>query len=827
MAVSTRLVGRDPALAAAGAALDAAVRGTGRLLLISGDAGIGKSALARALAEDARDRRVQVLWAACSPGGGAPAYWPWTQLLREVEEVTELPEVTHRLIARGTPASTLTEDIPRLELYDAVDRALAALTRDQPAMAVLDDLHWADEPSLDLLDSVARRLAGRSMLVVGTYRDLEAPAALHRIASAADGLTLGGLDVAAVAGLVTAITGSAPGPENAEEIRGRTGGNPLFIRELSRLMVARGTGASSGADLPATVAETLRDRLSQLSDECRELLRVIAIADAADPGLLGMVTGLEPARVAALIEEAIMARVLTERAAAGRPLVHDLFREELIAETKLVERARIHGVVAGALIEQRSEGAPIPAGRIAGHLVQGREDTAGADWSILAAEEATVRLGHEEAVRHYQNALDLRSEPADPTLLLALAGAQLSAGDTGARESYLAAAEASRRPGEHGHLTAAALGLHRVGARGDHTAQLALLEEAVTAAPRGTSDRVRLLAALGRERRHAMFPVAECRPPAEEAVEVAREVGDPVLLAHCLLALHDAVWASGTATTRLAIVQEVAQGSAAADDAELAAQAQVLLAACLIELNDPEGLVQLAAYCRRTEALGHARGRWEALSRRATLGLVTGAVDEALDAAQRAYEEGVRIGIPDVHGVHGTQRWPLSLFLGDRLAVAEGMRDMDDVPHVDRFLAAAQRAQGNADEARLLAVTLPPDRDEKYDLEFVALAADALAAAGSTDAARDCYEQLLPFAGTNVLVGGCAYRTGDRSTSTSESWPPGWARCRPPSSTCRTRRRWPTRSARPSGLPTHWDGVRRWRPPPLRCASSRRVTCGG
>ncbi len=85
------------------------------------------------------------------------------------------------------------------------------------------------------------------------------------------------------------------------------------------------------------MAETLRDRLGQLSDECRELLRVIAIADAADPGLLGMVTGLEPARLAALIEEAIMARVLNERAAVpGRPFVHDLFREELIAETELV-----------------------------------------------------------------------------------------------------------------------------------------------------------------------------------------------------------------------------------------------------------------------------------------------------------------------------------------------------------------------------------------------------------------------------------------------------------------------------------------------------------
>ena len=757
MAVSTRLVGRDPALATARAVLDSALGGTGRLLLISGDAGIGKSALARALAEDARARRIRVIWAACSPSGGAPAYWPWTQLLRQVEEVIELSELTQRLLETGTPSSTLTEQVPRPELYDAVDRALAALTREQPAVAVLDDLHWADGPSLGLLDTVARRLASRSMLVVGTYRDLEAPAALHRIATVAEGLTLGGLDVSAVGGLVTAITGVAPAPGNAEDIRDRTGGNPLFIRELSRLMVARGSGSASGVGLPVTVADTLRDRLGQLSHECRDLLRVAAIADTADPGLLAMVAGREPAMLDALIEEAILARVLNEPAdGAGRPFVHDLFREELIAETDPAQRARIHRGIADGLIEQREGGAPIPAGRIADHLVQSRDEVAGAAWSVRAAEEASARLGHEEAVRHYQNALRLRGEPPDPTLLLALAGAQLSAGDTQAHESYLAAAEASRRTGERSHLTASALGLHRLGARGDHTTQLALLEEAISAAPRGTPDRVRLLAALGRERRHALFPLAQCRPPAEEAVEAAREIGDHALLADCLLALHDAVWTSGTAATRLALLEEVASGSAAADDAELAAQAQVLRAACLIELNDPEGLVELADYCRRAESLGHARGRWEALSRRATLCLITGAVDQALDAAQRAHEEGVRIGIPDAHGVHGSQRWPLSLFVGDRSAIAEGMQGVDDVPHVDRFLAAALRAQGDSEAAHRLAVTLAPDRADKYDLEFVALAADALAAAGTTDVARDCYARLLPFAGTNVLVGGCA-----------------------------------------------------------------------
>ncbi len=152
---------------------------------------------------------------------------------------------------------------------------------------------------------------------------------------------------------------------------------------------------------------------------------------------------------------------------------------------------------------------------------------------------------------------------------------------------------------------------------------------------------------------------------------------------------------------------------------------------------------------------------------------------------------------------------------------------MDDVPHVDRFLAAAQRAQGNADEARRLAVTLPPDRDEKYDLEFVALAADALAAAGSTDAARDCYARLLPFAGTNVLVGGCAsfwgpvdLYLGELAAGLGERV----VRHRTPDERGIDGRR--ARRAT-SGLPTHWDGVRRWRPPLLRCTSSRRVMCGG
>ncbi len=768
MTMSSRLIGREPALAAATVALDEALAGSGRLLLVTGEPGIGKTALVREIGAIARGRGARVVWTSCPPGGGAPAYWPWAQVVRALEDGDCSRHAAAMLVGSG-PATSPDDATARFELHQAVINALEELAGTTGAVIVLDDLHWADQPSLELLDAAARQIGGRRLLVIGTYRDLESTGTLDRVAVGADGLTLGGLDAEAVISLVTTITGTAPDTADADRLRSRTGGNPLFVRELARLMVANNTGPTDGSALPATVTDTLRQRMTVLSEPCRSLLAAVAVADTTDLALLAGATALPPAQVEELLTECRMARVLVEPGPdPERPFVHDLYREAVLAGLPPADRRRWHRAVADAWIRLSTDGDITRAGRIAAHLTAAlSEPTAGpgspdaalaVDWLTRAASEATARIGHEEAVRLYRRALPL-TDRHNPDLWIALASAELRAGDPAARESYLAAAQAARAKGDQAALTAAALGLHKVGARGDHDTQVALIEEAAGAAPRGTADRALLLAALARERRHALGPAEEWQHIAAEAVSAARELeAAPRVLATCLLALHDALWMPGSAAARLSVVEEMAQAAGAAGNRELVAQATVLRAACLLEFNDRHGLAELADYCRQEDDLGHARGRWEAESRRATLRLITGAVDEAQDASAAAFELGVRIGVPDATGVHGTQRWPLSLFTGDRLILLEMMRGIDLIAMRDVFSAAVLRTEGDPEEARRIALTLSLDvlPVEKYDLEFDALAAEALAAGGRNAETERAFHSLARYAGTNVVVGGCA-----------------------------------------------------------------------
>ena len=761
MSVSGRLVGRDAALAMAGSALSGALGGAGRLLLVGGDAGIGKTALARAVADDGRRAGAQVVWSSCPPAG-APTYWLWTQVLRDIADSHPVPLAAQRLLGRAGVGHAVDDAVARFELHDAVTRALGDAAGDVPLVVVLDDLHWADGPSLDLLDAVARGIGARPVLVLGTYRDVEAPDALNRLVASVDGLTLGGLDTAAVLALVTTITGTALATDDVEALRTRTGGNPLFVREIARLLVAHGRGSRGSSRLPDTVAETLGRRLATLGDACRALLEVVAVADDGDPALLAAVTGQDRAILDGLVDEAVTARVLAPgEDAHPRPFAHDLFREAVLVGIDARRRRPLEASVGQALAGLASRGHPVPAARVAGHLVAAEPDGSDGNadargWTVRAAEEATSAMGHEEAVRWYRLARDLAGEP-DAGLTVALAEAQLRAGDPEAPATFLAAAAEARAHGDVDTLTQAALGLHRVGARGSHDDQLALLEEAIAGVPRGSAERARLLAAVARDRRHSRWPVADARGTAEEAVAEARAHGDPRVVAECLLALHDALWEPGSSVRRLPVVEQMAVVAAEAGDAELAATAAVLRAACLVDANDPRGLADLARYCELADALGHARGRWEALSRRATLALITGATEDAAARAEEARDLGERIGIPDARGVHGTLTWPLSLFDGRRGTLGAEWAAIDILPMRSAFLAISARATGNHEEARLHALTLDVDGvPNSTDLEFAALTADALVAAGPTEKARASYRSLLPYAGTNVLVGGCA-----------------------------------------------------------------------
>lgn len=782
------LVGRDAVLAVARAELDAALAGAGRLLLFSGEPGVGKTALLDVLASGAAGARV--LWGTCWAGGGAPAYWPWTQVLRAAPDIADLGEAA-RLLAPVPGDLTGGEEAPdaRFRLFDALTGWLRALAATTPVVVVLDDLQWADEPSLRLLTFVVGQLARSRVLVLGAYRDDEAGPGVRALAEIGQVLPLGGIGRADVPALMTAVAGpaaaAAPDPRLADRVWRRSGGNPFLVRELTRLLLAHGGWAERDhLPIPDTVRDTLDRRLARLSQPCAAFLAVAALAGpVVRPDLVDEVAPA-PVEAGVLIEEAVRARVLRADADGRHRFAHDLFRDTLVAGLPPTRRAALHVALGRALERRRAAGGDVAAAELAAHFVAaGTAEVAddAARHATTAAREATARLGHEEACRHYTQALaalDLLEEadlPRRAGLLLELGAARDRSGDAAtARAAVCQAAELARRAGDPVGLADAATALHGLGSRSG-TARgeaVELLREAAAGLPAETHPalRGRVLAGLSRELRHGTYgdPSGPAVTAAEEAVALARAVGEPGGLAFALLALHDAVWRPGSAPRRLEVLAEMGTAAARAGDREASAQVRQLRAAALLERGDPDGVPELAAYALAAEELGHARGRWSALTRRATLAVLAGRAEEAADLAARGLELGRAIGQVDAVGVFWTLTASLGMLghaptgIGPEVFLGREVSDADPVqPLMPMLRAWMLVGSGRAAEARELlagfATELVPD---KNDLEMLAILAAVATAVGSTAQREEAYRRLLPHAGTHVVVGGCAAYSG-------------------------------------------------------------------
>ena len=688
------LLGRGAVLDLLRAQVGDALAGRGGLVLLVGDAGIGKTSVADAAARGAVENGAELLWATCWDGGGAPAYWPWVQLLRDhAERHGPLPAEVQRLLAPAGHRTTRSSMPPagdereRFRLFDAVTSLLLHRAREQPLVLVVDDLHWADLPSLMLMRFLVLQFARTPVLVVGTYRDDEVRsdpprrAVLNELRRRGESITLTGLDDADIARLMAAVSGTEPAPAMVAEVSRRTAGNPFFVREVSQLwMSRREQGGMSGSDraIPDGVRQTIQHRLARLPQACIDVLSMAAVAGrAVGVDVLARATGSPDSTIVDMLTVAVNADLLGDPPTPAGPyrFVHDLIRETMYEAIPVRIRAELHRQLAQALEGDGGHPGAGQPGELAWHYLLAAVGLHSVDlgaravhYGLLAASDAVRQLAYEDAVAHcsrVMQGLQLAGTVRDADrleLLLSRSDALRRAGDpTAARDDFEQATVLARTLDDTAALCRAALGVHALGVESgaDREACIALLEEALDRF--GDEDdalRAQVLAALARELYLSQVTQrGRAARLSSAAVEIARRVGDAATLAGCLLAAHDTVWQPGTAARRRSIAQEIARVARKAGDRAAEAEGRLLQASASLELGDPAALSELDDFLRLGAAVGQRRFDYLVATRRAMRAVLVGRFAEAEALIDEAGELAAATAEPDSWNVQTRLVW--------------------------------------------------------------------------------------------------------------------------------------------------------------------------
>jgi DNA-binding SARP family transcriptional activator len=435
------LVGRAEERAVLGRALAAATRGTGRVVLIGGEPGIGKTRLAETFAGDVAGARV--LWGHCPETDGAPPFWPWRQVLRtlaaELDDTTlrtslgadaavvldVAPELADR-VGTVAPVRLPDAETARFHFFDAVTRLLTTTARSRPLVVVLEDLHWADEATMALLRFAVGAVRGSGLLIVATYRSV-AVADRALLASTlgalarepvVERLLLPGLRAEEARSLVTRLLGDAPGDELVADIIERTGGNPLFIIHLVRMVeqtldVGEDPRSVIRDQVPPAVIDLIGLRVAEQPEATRRLLEVAAVVGRRfELGLLVQVETRSFDDAVAAVEPAIRAGLVVEDETPGAyRFTHALMREAIVAGLGRSRAGRLHGLVGDALAAGGVDARSLPA------LAHHYWEAARVGWADAALEAATsaaaaavAGLAYDDAQEHLDRALALLAD---------------------------------------------------------------------------------------------------------------------------------------------------------------------------------------------------------------------------------------------------------------------------------------------------------------------------------------------------------------------------------------------------------------------------------
>ncbi|MEA2398606.1 MAG: hypothetical protein QOK25_2162 [Thermoleophilaceae bacterium] len=800
----TALLGRQQELGDLALALAEALAGRGQFCVLAGESGIGKTRLADEIAARAASEGATVRWGRAWEGGGAPAFWPWVQVIRGLSEggdsellrrqlgagakwVAQIVPELRALLPDIEPPGSLDTDQARFALFDAVATFLCRVAGDRPLAILLDDVHAADPPTLLMLEFVARSVRDAPIFLLASYQEAaaagrpEIDTIVNELAREARQIVLRRLNEADIARLIAMRGNVDPSPELARALHATTDGNPFFATEVVRLLAAEGQlerqrgGATARFPLPDTVRDAVRRRFEPLGAAAGETLQMAAVIGREFRlGTLERATGVAREQLIETLDRAVTVDLIGEL--EGTPGLfrfdHGLMRETLYGELSPTRRIRAHGVVGDTLEEQYANEPEPHVAELAHHFLAaapaGYAEKA-ADYAARAGERAMRLLAYEEAARLFEGALgSLELAGPDPPrraeLLLALGRAQVRAGDPAATATLVAAAAAARTLRRPELLAQAALGFRafaRVPGVVDEEV-VGLLEEALERLDTEDSTlRARVLVRVAVQIYDRLGAADRRQELVDEAIAMARRLGDPATLGYVLHNAQLATWGPDTREQALEWSKEVLPLAEQDGDVELVLVTHSRQADLLLELDDLPGAdLEIEALDRRVRDSGEPRARAHVALQRSRRAAMDGRFDDAERLSVEAAELGARAGDSTIPVITMGQDWGLRWSQGRLGEIEPETRQFADaLPGMPVWRAAlaavycdlGREAEARRELERLAARDFAGVPRNAVWLLAAAILAEVCADLGDRERATTLYGLLEPFARRNVV----------------------------------------------------------------------------
>jgi tetratricopeptide (TPR) repeat protein len=775
------------------AGLEEAVAGRGGVWLISGEPGIGKSRLMEAVENHAVATRMKVHWGRCWEAGGAPAYWPWIQVLRSIitngDRATLVSPRSAEQLAQILPeladgpdetsaAAQLEPEQAVFALMDAVVSTLRTAGAVAPMAVLLEDLHSADPSSITLLDFVSRQVRSLPLLVVANYRETEArregvSEGLIGVARGARTMRLSRFSEEETAAFVREVAGFDPGSRLVSAIHEVSEGNPLYTVEIADLMLARGD-FEEGRDrvdivIPESVKAVIGERVGRLEQPTRDVLDAASIFGrefrAED---LAELLEMDAQEVEVALADAVASRIV-DRAGGGEiRFVHILIREVFHSDLGEKQRTALHRRRADLLRAHAADSGESRWSELSHHLLEAGPDAEASAFeaSVHAAKQALVQLAFGDAADFFERALKLFDRlpgsnlPDRCDLLLDRADALLRAGNISeGRIICREAADIARRLGNADLLARAALTYGSVFVFGDvDTTLVELLHETLEMIDdKDGATRARLTARLAAAMQPADDPV-EAMDLARGAIAMARRIEDRSALLDTIRSGCSALMDLAEPAERLTLNREhVALAHELGVPFE-ALRAHMRIVFDALDLGDLEASdAAIDEYDRLASQTGLPHHLWRVSSFRALRALIEGRFDEADRLIGEALEQAGRLEDPNAERGLAFQR----IAAARTREAFDDMRDLHVVAErklrsggfSDIFLEVVGVSNlarmGRIDEVpqgRIDAMTEFVGSSGFSDRSVLCLTAEMVAASENAAASEKIFDRLLPFA---------------------------------------------------------------------------------